>query len=98
MRLIRLFDKVLFITALAAFWVFIEWVRSLFSFGFPWCPLSVTQWERPAILQLVPFFGGWIVSFFSNFLQSMLTLLLTSPFGSRKEGESTKWLLFITLP
>ena len=25
--------------------------RGQFTLGFPWCPLSVTQWERPAILQ-----------------------------------------------
>jgi len=55
------------ILALSSLWVVIEWARSLFSLGFPWCPLSVTQWERPAILQLVPLAGGWVVSFFLVF-------------------------------
>ena len=29
-----------------------------------WCPLSVTQWERPMILQSVAWCGSWCVSFF----------------------------------
>ena len=67
-----LFVRLLLITGLASSWVLIEWIRSLFS-GFPWCPLSVTQWERPAILQLVPYFGGWIVSFFLIFFNLCLS-------------------------
>ena len=67
------FVRLLLITGLASSWVLIEWIRSLFSLGFPWCPLSVTQWERPAILQLVPYFGGWIVSFFLIFFNLCLS-------------------------
>ena len=52
---------------LSAFWVSIEWVRGQFTLGFPWCPLSVTQWERPAILQTLPWTGAWSVSFFLVF-------------------------------
>ena len=61
----KLHQRLAVIIVLSSFWVVIEWSRSLFPFGFPWCPLSVSQWERPAILQLVPLFGAWIVSFFS---------------------------------
>ena len=73
LRLILLFLlRILLITGLASPWVLIEWAKKSFSLGFPWCPLSVTQWERPAILQLVPYFGGWIVSFFLIFFNLCL--------------------------
>ena len=81
--------RILFITALASFWVFIEWARSLFSLGFPWCPLSVTQWERPAILQLVPFFGGWIVSFFLIFFNLCLLSYLHHLLVRRRENRQS---------
>jgi apolipoprotein N-acyltransferase len=61
---------------LSSLWVAIEWARGLFSLGFPWCPLSVTQWERPALLQLVPYFGGFIVSFFLIFFNLCLASYL----------------------
>ena len=61
---------------LSSLWVAIEWARGLFSLGFPWCPLSVTQWERPALLQLVPHFGGFIVSFFLIFFNLSLASYL----------------------
>ena len=64
------------LVGLSSFWVVIEWVRGLFSLGFPWCPLSVTQWERPALLQLVPYFGGFIVSFFLIFFNLCLASYL----------------------
>ena len=53
--------------ALSAAWTTIEWIRCQFTLGFPWCPLSVSQWERPAILQAAEWGGGWIVSFFLVF-------------------------------
>jgi apolipoprotein N-acyltransferase len=59
----RLFTMI----GLSAFWVSIEWARGQFTLGFPWCPLSVTQWERPAILQTLPWTGAWSVSFFLVF-------------------------------
>ena len=55
--------RVLFILGLSSCWVIIEWMRCQFTLGFPWCPLSATQWERPAILQAVPYVGAWGVSF-----------------------------------
>ena len=64
------------IFGLSALWVVIEWARSLFPLGFPWCPLSVSQWERPALLQIVPYTGGWIVSFFLIFFNLCLASYL----------------------
>ena len=59
--------RFLLIVGLSSLWVAIEWIRTLFTLGFPWCPLSVTQWERPVLLQVASFGGGWTISFFLIF-------------------------------
>ena len=59
--------RFLLIVGLSCLWVAIEWIRTLFTLGFPWCPLSVTQWERPILLQVASFGGGWAISFFLIF-------------------------------
>lgn len=48
---------------LAGAWVIVEWTRTWVFSGFPWLPLSVSQWERTSILQIAAFTGGWGVSF-----------------------------------
>ena len=83
--------RLLSISGLSSLWVLIEWARSLFSLGFPWCPLSVTQWERPAILQLVPYFGGWIVSFFLIFFNLCLASYLHHLLVRRRSGSSSSY-------
>lgn len=78
------------IVILSAAWVAIEWGRCQFTLGFPWCPLSVTQWTRPAILQAAEWTGGWSVSFFLVFfnlcLGSYLHHLLVRRRFMDKEG------------
>ena len=59
--------RFLIIIGLSCLWVAIEWLRTLFTLGFPWCPLSVTQWERPVLLQTASFAGAWTISFFLVF-------------------------------
>ena len=59
--------RLLLIVGLSSLWVAIEWIRTLFTLGFPWCPLSVTQWERPVLLQTAWYGGGWTISFFLIF-------------------------------
>ncbi|HYD84910.1 MAG TPA: apolipoprotein N-acyltransferase, partial [Opitutus sp.] len=44
---------------LAGAWVVIEWTRTWVLSGFPWLPLSVSQWERSSILQVAAFTGAW---------------------------------------
>ncbi|MEY4938772.1 MAG: hypothetical protein RIQ93_507 [Verrucomicrobiota bacterium] len=48
---------------LAAAWVVIEWTRTWFLGGFPWLPLSATQWKTEAMLQIAPFTGAYGISF-----------------------------------
>jgi apolipoprotein N-acyltransferase len=59
--------RLLAMLSLASLWTLIEWGRSKFVLGFPWCPLSVSQWQRPAVLQISEWTGGWAISFFLVF-------------------------------
>ena len=56
-------QRFLVLVGLSALWVTIEWMRTLFTLGFPWCPLSITQWERPVLLQTTYFAGGGLFLF-----------------------------------
>lgn len=48
---------------LAGAWVVLEWLRSWFLWGFPWAPISLSQWERPVVLQIAAWTGAYGVSF-----------------------------------
>lgn len=48
---------------LAALWVLVEWTRTWLLGGFPWLPLSSSQWQRVSILQISAFTGAYGVSF-----------------------------------
>ena len=63
----RFGTRLLVMLSLASAWTVIEWARSQFALGFPWCPLSVSQWQRPAVLQISEWTGGWAISFFLVF-------------------------------
>jgi apolipoprotein N-acyltransferase len=55
--------RILVLLGLAALWVMLEWLRSILFGGFPWLPLSASQWQRPLILQGASVAGAWAVSF-----------------------------------
>ena len=82
--IVRLF----YMLSISSLWVFLEWIRGLFALGFPWCPLSVTQWERPAILQLVPNFGGLLVSFFLVFFNLSIAAYIYHLFVRKRSHSS----------
>lgn len=48
---------------LAGAWVLIEWSRTWLLWGFPWAPISLSQWERPVVLQIAAWTGAYGVSF-----------------------------------
>jgi apolipoprotein N-acyltransferase len=48
---------------LAGGWVVLEWSRTWLLWGFPWAPLSLSQWERPVVLQIAAWSGAYGVSF-----------------------------------
>lgn len=57
---------------LAAGWVLLEWLRGWLLTGFPWLPLSASQWQRPLLLQVLPYTGAWAVSFLLIFFNLAL--------------------------
>ena len=56
-------QRVLAVFGLAGLWVVLEWTRTWGLTGFPWLPLSATQWERLSVLQPAAYTGAWGVSF-----------------------------------
>ena len=46
-----------------ALWVVIEHMRGWIFTGFPWLPLSASQWDQPIMLQSAAVCGAWSVSF-----------------------------------
>lgn len=55
--------RVLVFGGLAGAWVVLEWSRTWLLWGFPWAPLSLSQWERPVVLQIAAWSGAYGVSF-----------------------------------
>jgi apolipoprotein N-acyltransferase len=55
--------RLLVVLGLAGAWVIIEWSRTWLLGGFPWLPLSASQWERSSILQIAAYSGAYGVSF-----------------------------------
>ena len=52
-----------FVLGAGAAWVVVEHVRSWIFSGFPWLPLSASQWNQPIMLQSANVFGSWAISF-----------------------------------
>lgn len=57
------FTRMAAMVGLAGLWVVIEWTRTWLLTGFPWLPLSVSQWERSSVLQIASYTGAWGISF-----------------------------------
>ncbi|HYP17044.1 MAG TPA: apolipoprotein N-acyltransferase, partial [Opitutus sp.] len=55
--------RLLAVLGLASAWVLVEWTRTWLLSGFPWLPLSASQWERSSILQVAAYTGAWGISF-----------------------------------
>lgn len=55
--------RLLAVLGLAGGWVVVEWSRSWLLGGFPWLPLSASQWQRVSILQVAPYTGAYGISF-----------------------------------
>lgn len=71
---------------LAGAWVVLEWIRTWLLTGFPWLPLSVSQWNRPALLPVTTVTGGWGLSFLLVFFGVALASYGYRLFTRREEG------------
>ena len=81
--------RLLVMLSLASVWTVTEWARSQFALGFPWCPLSVSQWQRPAVLQISEWTGGWAISFFLVFFNICIASYLHHLLVRRRKSGRT---------
>lgn len=71
---------------LAGAWVVLEWARTWLLWGFPWAPLSLSQWGRPVVLQIAAWTGAYGVSFLLIFFNLCVAQTLRHRFV-RKERQ-----------
>lgn len=64
--------RLIALLGLSGFWVFLEWMKTWFFYGFPWATLSLTQWQRPPLLQVAEYTGHYGVSFILIFFNLAL--------------------------
>lgn len=57
------FTRLVVMMGLCGAWVLVEWTRMWLLSGFPWLPLSASQWQRVSILQVAAYTGSYGVSF-----------------------------------
>ena len=74
---------------LAGLWIVLEWSRTWLLWGFPWAPLSLSQWERPVVLQIAAWSGAYGVSFLLVFFNLCIAQTLRERFVKK---ESKIWL------
>ncbi len=76
---------------LAGAWVVIEWSRTWLLWGFPWAPLSLSQWERPVVLQIAAWTGAYGVSFLLIFFNFCVAQTLRHRFVRKERKVWTGW-------
>lgn len=79
--------RLLAIAGLAGLWVFFEWLRTWLFSGFPWLPLAASQWQRPALLQVLPWTGAHAISFLLVFFNVAISFYVYRLFNPIKTRE-----------
>lgn len=80
-------ERILGMVVIGAAWVVLEWVRTWFLFGFPWLPLSASQWRNPVILPVAAYTGAYGVSFLLILLNMGIGLYFWKILTTRKGGK-----------
>ena len=83
--------RVLGFAGLAGAWVVLEWSRTWLLWGFPWAPLSLSQWERPVVLQIAAWSGAYGVSFLLIFFNLCVAQTLRHRFVRRERQMWMGW-------
>lgn len=96
------FTRLVVMMGLCAAWVIVEWTRTWLLSGFPWLPLSASQWQRPSILQVAAYTGSYGVSFVLvaanlGFAAYAHRLLRESAVGFNKRSQEFFLALFLLL-
>lgn len=84
-------QRMLGFAGLAGLWVVIEWSRTWLLWGFPWAPLSLSQWERPVVLQIAAWSGAYGVSFLLVFFNLCVAQTLRHRIMLRSQKLLTGW-------
>lgn len=79
-------QRICIVAGLAGLWTLLEYTRTFIFTGFPWLPLAASQWNRPALLQILAFTGFYGLSFILIFFNMGLALYLYKLFRSREKG------------
>ncbi|MDD3118804.1 MAG: apolipoprotein N-acyltransferase, partial [Victivallales bacterium] len=91
--------ELLFVAALAAWWVVLEWIRSWIATGLPWNLLATTQWQNIPLIQICEYTGVYGVSFILALVNFALaaaftrTAIFTSSHPGRQFGALATVLL-----
>lgn len=83
--------RVVCFSGLAGAWVVFEWSRTWLFWGFPWAPLSLSQWERPVVLQIAAWSGAYGVSFLLIFFNLCVAQTLRHRFVRTERKMWTGW-------
>jgi len=83
--------RILSFAGIASGWVVLEWSRSWLLWGFPWAPLSLSQWERPVVLQIAAWTGAYGVSFLLIFFNVCVAQTLRSRVVKRDRKMWIGW-------
>lgn len=83
--------RVLGFAGLAGLWVVLEWARTWLLWGFPWAPLSLSQWQRPVVLQMAAWTGAYGVSFMLIFFNCCVAQTLRKRVVQRERKLWTGW-------
>ena len=84
-------SRVVVLAGLAGAWVVLEWSRTWLLWGFPWAPISLSQWERPVVLQVAAWTGAYGVSFLLIFFNLCIAQTLRQRFVRKERLRWTAW-------
>jgi apolipoprotein N-acyltransferase len=86
--------RALAFAGLAGAWVVLEWSRTWLLWGFPWAPLSLSQWERPVVLQIAAWTGAYGVSFLLIYFNFCIAQTLRNRVVIKKRKLWSGWFSF----
>ncbi len=83
--------RALSFAGLAGAWVVLEWARTWLLWGFPWAPISLSQWQRPVVLQIAAWTGAYGVSFLLIFFNFCIAHTLRTRVVKKERKLWTGW-------
>ncbi|MEM7792433.1 MAG: apolipoprotein N-acyltransferase, partial [Verrucomicrobiota bacterium] len=83
--------RILGILGIAGLWIVLEWSRTWIFWGFPWAPISLSQWERPVVLQMSAWTGAYGVSFLLIFFNCCVAQTLRQRLVLRERKMWSGW-------